>query len=250
MKNNYETLTEEEVRAYLLRLNLDPSMDLTPSKELLDILLKAHHLTVPFEDIWVYEGKLPLSIEVKDLFDKIVNKRRGGYCFELNGLFVTLLRTLGFNAYSCFCRVMIMGDAIRPIAHRGNIIEVDGKKYFGAVGFGGAMPDGGLLLEDGSLQQIDKELYKAIYEEGGWWTIMRKKQGKDDDYVEDADESFTHVIMFNEAMADPVDFYALNASVSMNEMAPFRRVFMCNLRTEEGYRSINDLVLKEKKNVS
>jgi arylamine N-acetyltransferase len=73
-----------EVRAYLERIGYDGPLD--GSAEALAELQERHLHTVPYENLDVLR-RVPLSLEIPDLFDKIVTRRRGGYCFELNALF-------------------------------------------------------------------------------------------------------------------------------------------------------------------
>lgn len=80
--------------AYLARLNYHGPT--TPTLATLRALHLAHLYTVPFENLDIHLG-CKIILEEERLFDKIVNQRRGGYCYELNGLFAWLLDELGFN---------------------------------------------------------------------------------------------------------------------------------------------------------
>ena len=80
--------------AYLQRINYDGP--LTPSAETLRQLHLAHLLSVPFENLSIHWHE-PIVLDDDALFEKIVRRRRGGFCYELNGLFAGLLRTLGFQ---------------------------------------------------------------------------------------------------------------------------------------------------------
>lgn len=82
------------VKAYLKRINYHGS--LAPTAESLRELQIAHLLTVPFENLSIHSNQ---SIVLEDdvLFTKVIENRRGGFCYELNGLFAALLRELGFN---------------------------------------------------------------------------------------------------------------------------------------------------------
>ena len=86
-----------DVDAYLARIGV-PRHGAT-----LTALHRAHTRAVPFEDYDIHRG-VPISLDEDDLFDKIVRRRRGGFCYELNGLFAALLRELGFavTAVSAF----------------------------------------------------------------------------------------------------------------------------------------------------
>lgn len=83
-----------DVSTYLQRINYDGLLE--PTAETLRSLHVAHMRAVPFENLDIPLGR-PLVLEKKALFDKIVNRRRGGFCYELNGLFSWLLQRLGFE---------------------------------------------------------------------------------------------------------------------------------------------------------
>src|SRR5918912_1986724 len=83
-----------DVAAYLDRI--DYRGPLEPTAETLRRLHVAHLLAVPFENLNIGMG-WPIVLDQDALFAKIVVRRRGGFCYELNGLFAALLRTLGFD---------------------------------------------------------------------------------------------------------------------------------------------------------
>src|SRR5260221_4662216 len=83
-----------DINAYLRRINYNGP--LTVSAETLSALHMAHLLAVPFENLDIGLGR-PIVLSDKALFAKIVGARRGGFCYELNGLFAALLRALGFK---------------------------------------------------------------------------------------------------------------------------------------------------------
>jgi N-hydroxyarylamine O-acetyltransferase len=83
-----------DVISYLKRI--DYQGPLAPTAETLHALHYSHVLAVPFENLDIHLGQ-PIRLDEEHLFDKIVTRRRGGFCFELNGLFAALLRELGFN---------------------------------------------------------------------------------------------------------------------------------------------------------
>ncbi len=83
-----------ETAAYLARIGYDG--DVAPTAETLGALHVAHLRAVPFENLDIDLGR-PIRLQEAALFEKIVGRRRGGFCFELNGLFAALLRALGFD---------------------------------------------------------------------------------------------------------------------------------------------------------
>ena len=82
------------LQAYLHRINYRGEQ--TPTAATLCQLHRAHLLAAPFENLDIHLGR-PIVLDQDALFDKIVRRRRGGFCYELNGLFALLLRELGFE---------------------------------------------------------------------------------------------------------------------------------------------------------
>ena len=132
------TLTDAQTDAYLRRLGVDaPATALSPTLPTLERLQRAHMQTVPFENLDVFLRR-PLSLKRDDLHDKIVARRRGGYCFELNGLYAALLRTLGFGVSPRLARVWLRDPPAPPTRnHLLHLVEIDGRPYLTDVGFGG-----------------------------------------------------------------------------------------------------------------
>jgi N-hydroxyarylamine O-acetyltransferase len=83
-----------DITAYLDRINYHGP--LAPTAETLRELQVAHLLTVPFENLSIHT-KQPIVLDDNALFEKIVMRRRGGFCYEANGLFAALLRALEFD---------------------------------------------------------------------------------------------------------------------------------------------------------
>src|SRR5262249_61803053 len=95
-------MDEPELRAYLDRIGVE-------RPEVLDAgalagLHRAHQLTVPFENLSIHLAE-PISLDEGDLFAKIVTRRRGGFCYELNGAFALLLGALGARVTRVAARV-------------------------------------------------------------------------------------------------------------------------------------------------
>ena len=99
------------VDAYLARLNVArPS---ATSTEMLRRLQRAHLRAIPFENLSIMRGE-PIPLDEASLFDKIVTRRRGGFCYELNGLFAALLRALGYRVTLLSARVANDGGDFSP----------------------------------------------------------------------------------------------------------------------------------------
>ena len=93
-----------DVEAYLGRIGFRGGRE--PTAANLAALVKAHRFAVPYEtlDLW---RRRRTTLRLEEIYDKIVTRRRGGYCFELNGLFAWLLRGLGYSVREYFGRWLL-----------------------------------------------------------------------------------------------------------------------------------------------
>jgi N-hydroxyarylamine O-acetyltransferase len=123
-----------EVGAYLERIGYHGPHD--PTEETLAGLQRAHLLSVPFDALDCHLGN-PVTIEPADAYRKVVGARRGGFCFELNGLFAWLLEELGFAVTRLAARPVIGADGALapPAAHLALLVELGGRRL-ADVGFG------------------------------------------------------------------------------------------------------------------
>jgi len=121
---------------YLDRIGLDPGAPPRPDLDGLATLQRAHLLTVPFENLDI-AGAERLSLEEGDILDKIVGRRRGGFCYELNGAFSWLLGQLGFRVDLLEARVAgDDGHYSDPFDHLVLRVWIDGEPWHADVGFG------------------------------------------------------------------------------------------------------------------
>ncbi|MEP2058808.1 MAG: arylamine N-acetyltransferase [Maribacter litoralis] len=122
------------VQAYLNRIDFDDTIAL--HKNVLFKLQRKHLLNIPFENLDIhYNRKIKLS--VPDIYQKIVKERRVGFCYELNGLFHSLLKQIGFDAKLISARVHIKDDDYSPeYDHLAIIVNLENKQFLVDVGFG------------------------------------------------------------------------------------------------------------------
>ncbi|MBO0705900.1 MAG: arylamine N-acetyltransferase [Candidatus Dormibacteraeota bacterium] len=125
-----------EVRPYLQRIGYEGPI--TPVPAVLTALHRAHLLAVPFENLDIHLGR-PIVLSVDRFFEKIVRDRRGGFCYELNGLFAALLGELGFSVALLSARVVGPDGTISPpFDHLTLSVECPGspQRWLCDVGFG------------------------------------------------------------------------------------------------------------------
>jgi len=119
---------------YLARFGYTGPLEL--NLETLAGLQLAHLLAVPFENLDIHGGP-PLHLDPEGQYDKIVERRRGGICYELNGLFGWLLQALGFEVV--FLSAQVHGADGKPgpaFDHMALQVTLDGSRYLVDVGFG------------------------------------------------------------------------------------------------------------------
>jgi N-hydroxyarylamine O-acetyltransferase len=125
----------ETAAAYLDRIGAEPPAAI--NAETLRDLHRAHQLTVPFENLSIHLSER-ISLAADDLIDKIVRRRRGGFCYELNGMFALLLEALGAGVTRVAARVHGDGGFGPPFDHLALIVRpADGSgPWLADVGFG------------------------------------------------------------------------------------------------------------------
>lgn len=108
---------------YLGRLGVDPDRVRRPDYDALAHLQRTHVTAVPFENLAIVGDPVGprdgdgVSLAVPALYDKLVARRRGGFCFELNGLFAWLLTQLGFEPDRLAARIVSDGEPGPPACH-------------------------------------------------------------------------------------------------------------------------------------
>lgn len=144
-----------------------------PDARTLQALHRAHLLTIPYENLDLHcEPRRGLSLDVTQIYDKIVGQKRGGWCYEMNGLFAWVLREVGFD-------VTILGSAVGRLGNPSaledahillKVIALDqpNKAWIADVGFGNAFLEP-LLLQSGIYRQ-DGFTYRLERDDSGrWW---------------------------------------------------------------------------------
>ncbi|MDR2957596.1 MAG: arylamine N-acetyltransferase [Coriobacteriales bacterium] len=225
----YEPLPDKE--AFLARIGL-AGETIPLNREGLDRVIWAHLCSVPFENIDLYDYDINVDFGIAELFEKIVTRHRGGYCFELNSLFMSLLEAIGFDVYAIGVRIIMGKEGFIPaIAHRASVVMLDGKRYFADVGLGKTnAAAGSICIDDDEKQQVKGDIYSVEDRPYHHKIILRHKE-----------EGPQPVFLF---LPDPfplVDFVAYNTSMALTG---FRGRRIANLRSEHGALSIDGDVLR------
>jgi N-hydroxyarylamine O-acetyltransferase len=152
--------SELDLAAYLRRIGLAarPVADLAG----LRALHLAHATTIPFENLDIQLG-LPIRLDLASLQAKLVGRRRGGYCFEHNTLFLAVMKAVGFDVIPCEARVRLGIQEVSSRSHMLLLARLDGATWLCDVGFGGE----GLLVPvpvDGHAHTQFQNTYRVVEE--------------------------------------------------------------------------------------
>lgn len=154
-----------QLAAYLQRIGLTASP--AADAEGLMVVQRAHRLAISFENLDIPLGR-GISLDPEMIFDKLVTRRRGGYCFEQNQLFLRMLRHMGFEARPLLARVWRMADEVPPLTHTFNLVTLDGRLWIADTGFGGDFTPPMLLVAGEVVQAPGRVRFRLIEDHGGW----------------------------------------------------------------------------------
>ena len=208
-----------DVAAYLSRINYNGPLDPTP--ETLRALQLAHLFNVPFENLSIHSNE-PILLNEPALFDKIVENRRGGFCYECNGLFAGLLRALGFDVAMLAAGVAKPDGSFGPQFDHMTLMVTLANRWLVDVGFGDSFLEP--LLLDSRLDQMQGTQTFRIDDDNDHLIMSRHNQ--DGDWQ--PQYRFT---------LQPYEFPDYEETCHYHQTSPdshFTRNVICSLATPEG----------------
>lgn len=154
-----------ELEAYFDRIGWSGAR--TPDLATLQSLMRAHGRTVPFENLDVQLGNRT-DTAIPAIYDKIVGRRRGGWCYEQNGLFGWALGELGFDVRRITCGVLrvAMGDGAVG-NHLALVVTIEGQPWLVDVGFGGSLAEP-IPLAEGTHDHAPYGIALTLQDDGYW----------------------------------------------------------------------------------
>ena len=168
--------TQIDLDAYFARIGY--SGPRAPTLDTLKALHFAHATAIPFENLDVL-AKRPILLDPPVLQKKLVAQKRGGYCFEVNGLFAAVLRQLGFNVMTLIGRVRWKTpDTIDTgPSHMLSLVDLPEGRFLADIGFGGLTMTGPIRLETDSEQQTPHEPRRLLADGDGY--MLQAKLGEE-----------------------------------------------------------------------
>lgn len=229
-------LSEEKVHKYLERISFR-EVPGSANFDALKRLQQQHLLKIPFENLDIHLG-FPITTDIEKFFEKIVINKRGGFCYELNGLFNELLMAIGFNTKLISARVAnAEGGFGEEFDHMAIIVNIDSEEWLVDVGFGefAQMP---LKLVTGIVQ---KDLRgKFIVEKyDGQYFIVRKLL---------SDKEFENQYIFSLKERSFHDFEEMCNYHQTSPKSHFTQKKMCSIALTDGRITLTDRNLKITKN--
>lgn len=214
-----------KIEDYLKRI--DYSGPLTPDADTLRQLQLAHLLTVPFENLSIHSSE-PIVLEDEALFDKVVLRRRGGFCYELNGLFARLLRELGFSVTRLSAAVARPDGEYGPdFDHMTLLVELEAR-WLVDVGFGDSFREP--LLLDSRAHQVQGARAYRIDEAGDYLRLHEKV----------ADGDWKTQFRFRLQPYEYGDYLAMCHFHQTSPESHFTRQRICSLAKPDGRVTLSD----------
>ncbi len=221
-----------QIDAYLQRIGY--AGERAPMLDTLRALQRAHMLNVPFENVNVWTG-VPIVTDERTLFEKIVVRRRGGFCYELNGLFATLLRALGFDVTLLAARVVNGAGEVGPeFDHLTLLVQLDPStgsgRWLSDVGFGDSFIEP-LRLDDEREQVQASGAYRISHDDAQWVMLARVVDEWKPQYYFTLQprriEDFAEMCVFHQS----------------SPQSPFTHKRVCSRATHEGRITLSDMRL-------
>ena len=217
-----------DVSAYLARIGYTGPT--APDPETLRAIHRAHLLSVPFENLDI-PLKRRIVVDEGAFLRKIVDRRRGGFCYEMNGAFAALLRELGFRVTLLSARVPREDGSEGPeFDHLTLRVDLE-KPWLADVGFGDCFLEP-LRLEVGAEQLQDGRSYRIADADGGLEVERTEPDG-----------TWKTQYRFTLQPRRLEDFAPMCHYHQTSPQSPFTRKRVCSMATPEGRITLSDMKL-------
>ncbi|NXU75322.1 ARY2 protein, partial [Oreotrochilus melanogaster] len=233
------------IKEYFTRISYQGSYEKPDLATLTDIF--QHHIrAVPFENLSIHCGE-SIELDLEATYNKIVKKKRGGWCMENNHLLSWVLKTLGYNITLLGSKVYVpeydaYAEEIDHLLLK--VVLDDGKSYIVDGGFGMVYQMWQPMELISGTDQLQTPGVFRFLEEGGLWYLEKVKRKQ---WVPNQSLSTSHnvdkevcrrVYLFTLEPRDIEDFRACNAHLQTAPDSLFVTKSMCSLQTADGVRAL------------
>ncbi|HEX7174841.1 MAG TPA: arylamine N-acetyltransferase [Pyrinomonadaceae bacterium] len=221
-------MNSARIEAYLDRINHQYSI--APTAETLRALQLAHLSAVPFENLSIHAGQ-SIVLDDEALFTKIVRRRRGGFCYEANGLFCVLLRALGFNVSMLSAGVANAEGGFGPdFDHMTLLVDLE-ERWLVDVGFGDSFREP--LLLDARGEQVQGSRAYRIVPDGDHFRLMQR----------DGDGEWNPQYRFSLRRHEFADFEEMCRYHQTSPQSHFTKGRICTRSSGEGRVTLSEMRL-------
>ncbi|WP_265445506.1 arylamine N-acetyltransferase family protein [Acetivibrio straminisolvens] len=225
---------ELNLEACLHRIKYSGKIDV--SADTLQGLHICYTTNVPFENLDIIRGK-EILLDNKSLFKKIVLRKRGGCCFEMNFFFEFILKSLGFKVRSLLGRPITDNEQVNAKIHQLLLVEIGDKNWLADVGFGGNGLIAPIPFEEGIVQNQFTETFRLTRDEKFGYILQHKRL-----------EEYRSLYSFTLEETYPSDYLVANYFCSKSPYSIFTRKKICTKPTPEGRITLMGKELKIRQN--
>jgi N-hydroxyarylamine O-acetyltransferase len=209
-----------DVPAYFARIGYDGPTE--PGLATLAAIVAAHATAIPFENLDVLLGR-PVRLDDEGLMQKLVHKRRGGYCFEHNSLLWRVLLALGFTVEGLAARVVWrrIENTPGPRTHMLLRVILPEGDFLADVGFGGLTLTAPIRMQIGPEQTTPHEVHRLVEARG------------ETELQADLDGRWTRLYHFSSLPQAPIDYEVANWYTATHPTSVFVNTLMAARPTPE-----------------
>ena len=219
---------------YLRRIGIE-NAKLSNDLKTLKLLQKQHLLHVPFENLDIH-WKRPIILDAEKTYEKIIDKKRGGFCYELNGLLFEFLIEAGFSCKRISARVSNGTDFGAEYDHLAILTKIDGEEFLTDVGFG-----------DFTAEPLKFVLDVDQSDENGTFLIRKFDENYFEVVKKDGDSWKSEYIFKDSAR----EFQEFSEMCNFHQTSPeshFTRNKLCSIMTEKGRKTLTNKKFIETRN--
>lgn len=229
-------MNNTDLKAYLNKIGVTQQLDV--SVDTLFVLHNAQHRRLPFENFDIALGK-GISTSEQDIIDKLVYHERGGYCFELNGLLLRVLKQVGFEARPLLGRVHLSGTPSGR-THQFTLVTLGDEKWIVDAGFGSNTPRAPLPFVTNQPIHTDLQTFRFVEDERVGYMLQIQSYDDANQWIDMYSLDFEHVF--------DGDIVCGNHYASTSPHSRFTSSRVATLATEFGIITLANHTLKHRLN--
>jgi len=222
----------DKIRAFFSRIGMDENTPVHLNPVFLGRVQTACVTHIAYENLDILSGK-PLKLDADNLYEKIVESGRGGYCFELNGLLTGMLSEMGFSVSERFARFLRGEKEIPMRRHRVTVVSFADGDYFMGIGVGQIAPRLPIKMEEHLVQTQNGETYRFERDARHGWVLWELYHGVWREYLAIPDE-----------IAYPIDFVQPSFFCEKHPGSVFNKQYMIAIKTENGRKTVDGSTFK------